>query len=147
MDKQDVTLGSEELEKIDLGDNITAGWYLHGICGFFALELHKKYGYEIEVATETPIAVDWQITSFHVYCKDHGQYIDARGRFSDKKRFLEEFEDFFDTPGFVTVTGDTLSDFLLQAMTEEEFQVFSQKARELIETQAIYVNETPHQTD
>lgn len=133
MDEQNITLSSEELEEIDLGDNITAGWYLHGICGFFALELHKKYGYEIEVATETPITKDWQINLFHVYCKDHGQYIDARGRFSDKNYFLEEFEDFFDTPGFVTVTGDALSDFLLQFMTEDEFQEFSQKARELIE--------------
>lgn len=141
MNEQSTPLNAVALEKIDLGNNITAGWYLHGICGVFALELHKKFGYEIEVVTETPFTGHWQISLVHAYCKHHGLYIDARGCFSDRNRFLEEFEDFFDTPGFVSVTEEALSDFLLQCMTDKELQNFSCKAKKLIEMRgSLYEN-------
>lgn len=133
MNEQSTPLNGVALEKIDLGNNITAGWYLHGICGVFALELHKKFGYEIEVVTESPFTGNWQTSLVHIYCKFKGQYVDVRGMFSDRHRFLEEFEDFFDTPDFVTVTGEALTGFLLQCMSDKGLQNFSCKARKLIE--------------
>lgn len=129
---------TEELEKIELGNNITAGWYLHGICGVFALTLHKKFGYEIEVVTESPSTGNWQTSLVHIYCKSKDRYIDVRGMFSDRNLFLEEFEDFFDIPGFISITAEDLTKFLLYCMNHEELQTFSRKAEELIKMQEVY---------
>ncbi len=128
----------EELEKIQLGNNVTAGWFLHGICGVFALELHKKFGYEIEVVTESPSATVWQHSIIHIYCKSGKRYIDARGVFLEKNLLLKEFEDFFDTPGFISIASEELKEFLLCCMSKSELQSFSLQAEKLIELQDNY---------
>lgn len=101
----------EELEKLQLAfSGMTADIFLHGICGFFALALHERFGYEIRFVydeneykdllddsdCETPSPFQYLT---HIYCvkemKDGSlAYIDIRGVTTDEEAFFGEYDDF-----------------------------------------------------
>lgn len=131
---------NESLARVALGDDADASWFLHGFCGIFALALHERFGYEIEVAAEEDIdGLPWESRLVHIYCRHEGLFVDARGAVGDKKRFLCEFEDFYIESDCFPVTKEELEAFLHSQMPDKETAKLKKKAEKLLEDfSAIY---------
>lgn len=129
----------ESLEKVDLGNGMDASIFLHGVCGIFALALHEIFGYELFVVAEEP--EDWEDANsswmdrlVHIYCQKGEKYIDVRGVTDDKEAFFGEFSDFlYGDDEFIKLTAHSLRDFIIKAMSLEEFEDFYSDARSMIQ--------------
>lgn len=134
----------EELNAISLGEDnewFSAFYFLHGICGFFALALHDYYGYDIwrldgidEDVDEGEEPMDFLI---HIYCvAPNGQLIDVRGSTTDENAFVEEFLDFCDEDNINgrSMTAEELRNFLKPLLSEKEFDYFYYAAMDMITT-------------
>lgn len=127
------TYTDKELNDINLGNNITAQWFLHGICGVFALAIHEQFGYDIEILLD---AYDPNLPNeiIHIYNTTEEKFMDIRGLFSNKDEFLNEFSDLYEKPVFQKIPAFELKEKLLQEMTEKELNEFLQKATRFIQT-------------
>lgn len=126
---------------------VDAGFYLHGICGVFALALHNRFGYHIEWALDD----EWEVEKedeeessepdaqeydpwehlIHIYCimppsGSKESLIDIRGITQDEDRFFEPFEDFFTDLNYYAPCEDAsheLRNKLHETMGEESFRL------------------------
>lgn len=123
------------LEHIDIGRKFDASFFLHGVCGIFALALNEIYGYTIEIAAEENYeGLPWEARLVHVYCVDGDNYIDIRGVTDDQDAFFDEFADFltgYDDEYF-ELPVDDLRDFVHKEMSKDEFDLLYQAAMDII---------------
>ena len=131
-------------------NRLDASVFLHGLCGFFALALHDKFGYVIEAMCERPEENDgerynWKTTLIHLYCRKEDKLIDVRGTTNDRKEFYDEFADFFDTYDdlwFVQVKSSELKEWLNNINTGEEVANCYHAAQKIIELHQDYYTKT-----
>lgn len=114
---------SDILFCVHLGDGMDAQMFLHGICGVFALALHRRFGYCMHAYyTVVPAegAADNDETEqvlCHIFCThppyagNDSFFIDVRGVTTEKESFYTEFDDFFDG-------AELLDTFLMDAPEE-----------------------------
>lgn len=126
-----------ELTQIPIGKNESALYFLHGVCGVFALAIHDRFGYHIEVAAEENIdGTSWGNRVIHIYCRDsNDNLIDVRGITNNEELFMECFEDFFVPKygDFFELSADELRKFLTACMSKEELDWLYHAAMRLIE--------------
>lgn len=124
------------LEKIDLGKDIRADIFLHGVCGIFALALHNEFGYDILVAAEENTeGLPWDERLVHAYCCKDDAYIDVRGITEDEDSFLDEFSDFLDRHSeYFEISPAELKKSIVDLMTSSEYEWFYRTAVDLIQS-------------
>lgn len=107
-----------------IGRGETALYFLHGVCGVFALALHNIFGYQIEVAAEMNMdGAPWEERIVHIYCRDNqNNFVDVRGVTNDEDLFIESFEDFFVPKygDYLDIQAEELRSFLSRCMDEDE---------------------------
>ena len=124
------------LEQVPIGRGATAAWYLHGVCGIFALALHDIFGYAIVVAAEENIdGSPLESGLVHVYCQDGDYYIDVRGVTDNWDAFIDEFADFLGgyDDEYAEMSADDLRGLCGLEMSAEEFEWLYQAAAKLIQ--------------
>lgn len=124
------------LEQVSIGRSATADWYLHGVCGIFALALHDIFSYAIEVAAEENIdGSPLESRLVHVYCRDGDYCIDVRGVTDSWDAFIDEFTDFLGgyDDEYVEMSADDLRNLDIWEMSTEEFEWLYKAAVKLIQ--------------
>lgn len=125
----------EILESIQLTQvDFSADIFLHGVCGFFALALNKKFGYDIVAyAEENIMGLGWYERLIHLFCRKGDAFIDVRGVTEDEDAFLDEFSDFASRYSeCFQIQPEELEKVLQKEMSQEEYQNFLEAAEELI---------------
>ena len=122
---------NEELNAIVLkGDanEFTAQYFLHGVCGIFALALHDRYGYDLWRLDGIDDDVDEDEEPYefliHIYCvAPNGQLVDVRGATSDSDKLIDEFLDLCDEDYIngKEMTADECRTFVMDSMSKEEY--------------------------
>lgn len=124
------------LSGMPIGRDERAIYFLHGVCGVFAIALYDLFGYQIEVAAEeNVVGSSWEDRLVHVYCRDDNQnLVDVRGVIDDEDLFLEDFEDFFDPRHgeFFELPASDLRSFLNSCMSSEDLDWLYAAATKLI---------------
>ncbi len=86
-------------------DRNTEKYYLEGACPYFALALHRIFGYEIKILLSNNI-----IVHVFVYDKNAGKAIDVRGKLSEED-IKREYHDLIE-PIIVCVNDTELKNLM-----------------------------------
>lgn len=126
---------AEALENVKLSGDIDADFFLHGVCGFFALALHQEFGYPVYVVAAEPEDWEdandtWENRIVHIYCRSGDTYIDVRGKTEDEEAFLNEFADFLWGGGdeYLELEPKELEEFLAKSMDQDEYETLLHSA-------------------
>ena len=139
---------SEELEKIivkpDTANSyypeVSADWFLHGVCGIFALALHKRFGYAIRYLNGLDEDVDEgeapEEFLLHIYCvTDDGLFVDVRGITEDEDKLIDPFLDLCDknnVSGY-DYDADECEKTIKDDMSSEEYDTLYSVANSIID--------------
>ncbi len=117
---------------------VDAQAFLHGNCDIFALALHEAYGYPVEIAANP----DWDEDCIspldalaHAYCRDGTDYIDVRGRTSDREAFFLPFTEPEDT-GFEQPSVNEIKDTSTCLLGTDVFGLWLADAEDLVRAHA-----------
>lgn len=130
-DEPGAILETVQLDRVKFSADI----FLHGVCGIFALALHKKFGYDVVVLAEENIeGLDWYDRLIHVFCRKGSAFIDVRGVTADEEAFLDEFSDFTSRHDeCFQIQPQELESVVQREMSLKEYHDFLYAAENLIE--------------